>query len=709
MDVLQPRIFISATTKDLRSIREEICTALQRIGCTPVVEENFPADGRDISTMLRAKIEGCRSAVHVVGLCYGGEPSKPAPGEVRRSYTQREYDTARALQKPVYTFVCTEGFPYLDHEPEVEELRALQQAHRESLKQRRELYYEVHSLDGLLKIVLTIPDGREVYLRAIEEQSRAHAAALSSKDEEIRYLRAQLELQTQLTVQTVAKMPAALAGAGETRDSAIAAQVEVARERGLPLGRLREQLDRERSDVRELVELIARERDAAVAHAEAWTSLQMEALGRLGDAETAAGRYREAIEPYRRALALIDCDKDPLDWCAAAAKLQTALWKQGHYSEADPLAREVLDLCERLQGKEHPDTQTSMNNFAVVLWAEGDYSRAEPLFMRVLEVREQTLGKEHPDSLASRNNLALLLLAKGDYAGAEPLFRGTLEVRERTLGSEHPDTVQSVNNLAVLLQLKGAGKAEPLFRHTLEVRKRTLGEEHPDTLASMNNLALLLLAKGDYARAEPFFRQALKGREQTLGKEHPDTLSNVNNLAVLLRNKGDYAGAEPLSRRALEVRERTLGKQHPDTLGNVNNLAILLHEMGDYAGAESLYRRALEAMERTLGKEHPDTLQSVNNLANLLRDKDDYASAESLYRWALEGRERTLGKEHPDTIMTSYNLSLLREKQKRFREAVALARQAFEGAKKRFPLDHPKRVTYEQHLARLLKAGPESN
>ena len=79
--------------------------------------------------------------------------------------------------------------------PESEELRSLRLAHREALKQRG----EIATLDELLKIVLTIPEGREAYLRAITEQIRAHAEALSNKDEDIRFLRAQLELQTQLT------------------------------------------------------------------------------------------------------------------------------------------------------------------------------------------------------------------------------------------------------------------------------------------------------------------------------------------------------------------------------------------------------------------------------------------------------------------------------------------------------------------------------
>lgn len=236
------------------------------------------------------------------------------------------------------TFVCAEDFPYADYEPEIEEFRALQQSHLEGLKQRIELYYEVRTPDELLQIVLRIPAGREAYLRAIEEQSREHAAILSSKDEEIRFLRAQLERQTPLTEQVAAKMEIrGMVADGSNRNKAPAAQAEVARERGLSLEHLRGQLDLERSDVRKLVDQIAEEREAAVAHAEAWTSLQREAPARLGHAEYAGGHFREAIEQFRLALALFDREEDSLGWCIAAEHLNSALWRQGLYTEAESL------------------------------------------------------------------------------------------------------------------------------------------------------------------------------------------------------------------------------------------------------------------------------------------------------------------------------------------------------------------------------------
>jgi serine/threonine protein kinase/tetratricopeptide (TPR) repeat protein len=444
--------------------------------------------------------------------------------------------------------------------------------------------------------------------------------------------------------------------------------------------------------------------------------IEAELRNTLGEVYQKLGEYSKAEPVFRRALETHErmLGKKHPDTLTSVNNLAALLQCKGDYAGAEPLYRRALEARERALGKEHPDTLGSMNGLAGLLYAKGDYAGAEPLYGLALEARERTLGKEHPDTLTSVNGLALLLSAKGDYAGAEPLYRRALDARERTLGKEHPDTLSSVNNLAALLQRKGdyAG-AEPLYRRALEARERALGKEHPDTLMSMNGLAGLLDAKGDYAEAELLYRRALEAQERTLGKEHPGTLGSVNNLAGLLSVKGDYAGAEPLFRRALEAFERTLGKEHPDTLKIVNNLAALLFRKGDYTGAELLFRRALETFERTLGKEHPDTLMTVNNLAGLLYAKGDYAGAEPLFRRALEAQERTLGKEHPNTLGSVNNLAVLLEAKGDYPKAEPLLRRALEAQERTLGKEHPETLTSVNNLAILLEskgdyAGAES-
>ena len=141
----RPEIFISATSKDLQSCRQLVRDALLTLGCVPVTQDHFAPDARTVREMLRARIAVCDGVIHLAGECYGAEPFERDPAEPRRSYTQMEYDIARELRKPVYTFICAEDFPYDAHEPEPPELRALQDAHRAALQSRDEVYKRVHS------------------------------------------------------------------------------------------------------------------------------------------------------------------------------------------------------------------------------------------------------------------------------------------------------------------------------------------------------------------------------------------------------------------------------------------------------------------------------------------------------------------------------------------------------------------------------------
>ena len=136
---------------------------------------------------------------------------------------------------------------------------------------------------------------------------------------------------------------------------------------------------------------------------------------------------------------------------------------QGQYAAARVIQQQQLEARRRVQGEEHPDTLTSMNNLASTLRNQGDLAGARKLEEAVLEARRRVQGEEHPDTLTSMNNLASTLGNQGDLAGARKLQEAVLEARRRVQGEEHPDTRQAEQNLAVILatmndRSTGAGK-----------------------------------------------------------------------------------------------------------------------------------------------------------------------------------------------------------------------------------------------------------
>ena len=85
----------------------------------------------------------------------------------------------------------------------------------------------------------------------------------------------------------------------------------------------------------------------------------------------------------------------------------------------------------------------------------GKYADAQPLAKESLELRRKVLGEEHPDTISSTNNLAGCINHQGRYAEAEPMYRQALELQRKVLGEEHPDTIRSTNNLANCIKRQG--------------------------------------------------------------------------------------------------------------------------------------------------------------------------------------------------------------------------------------------------------------
>ncbi|KAK4113213.1 hypothetical protein N656DRAFT_789251 [Canariomyces notabilis] len=83
----------------------------------------------------------------------------------------------------------------------------------------------------------------------------------------------------------------------------------------------------------------------------------------------------------------------------------------------------------------------------------GKYKDAERMHRQALGLREKVLGKEHPSTLTSMNNLASVLNSQGKYKEAERIHRQALGLR--VLGDEHPNTLTSIGNLASMYRNQG--------------------------------------------------------------------------------------------------------------------------------------------------------------------------------------------------------------------------------------------------------------
>jgi hypothetical protein len=94
-----------------------------------------------------------------------------------------------------------------------------------------------------------------------------------------------------------------------------------------------------------------------------------------------------------------------------------------------------LEIRERVQGSEHPETLLAMSNLAAYRVESGGFSEAEALYRRCLASRQKVLGPMHPETLSTMDNLSGALRKKGALAESESIARASGPVGECPRGS----------------------------------------------------------------------------------------------------------------------------------------------------------------------------------------------------------------------------------------------------------------------------------
>ncbi|EUC50143.1 hypothetical protein COCMIDRAFT_82712 [Bipolaris oryzae ATCC 44560] len=235
-------------------------------------------------------------------------------------------------------------------------------------------------------------------------------------------------------------------------------------------------------------------------------------------------KWRRLFPHTKYALLYRSPEAEDVEWVGLVSKYAKALYRDGHYNEAEVLFIQVTDSRRRVLGDEHPSTLICVANLSSTYAKQGRWKEVENLDMQVLEMAKRVLGDEHPNTLICISNLASTYLYQKRWKEAEELEQQVIEIRKRVLGDEHPNTLISMSNLAATHSNQQRWKeAENLLVQVAETSKRILGHEHPETLVSMSNLAFILRAQGRHEEAISLIQPCYQLRERVLGAHHPDT------------------------------------------------------------------------------------------------------------------------------------------------------------------------------------------
>ena len=181
----RPRLFLSAVSSELRTVRQRVAATVRTLGFDPVSQDDFPTGHGELRQWLREQIDTCAGLIQIVGEGYGAEPPEVDAHCGRVSYTQFELLYARRQRKKTWLIIAGEQ---VQRDTPLEQLdlsgdadqpdpadhqaqrRKLQHNYIARLKVENHLYYLANNDTMLENIVLKLRDELGELRRSAERQ-----------------------------------------------------------------------------------------------------------------------------------------------------------------------------------------------------------------------------------------------------------------------------------------------------------------------------------------------------------------------------------------------------------------------------------------------------------------------------------------------------------------------------------------------------------
>ena len=111
-----------------------------------------------------------------------------------------------------------------------------------------------------------------------------------------------------------------------------------------------------------------------------------------GEVCRSGGVIQASLNDQRAAVGALASQYCQCVWTAWRDSYQT----QGRYTEAQELYKRALAINEQRLGALHPSTAQSLNNLAELYQSQSEYKKTEELYKRAFAIREEQLGSTSP-------------------------------------------------------------------------------------------------------------------------------------------------------------------------------------------------------------------------------------------------------------------------------------------------------------------------
>ncbi len=295
----------------------------------------------------------------------------------------------------------------------------------------------------------------------------------------------------------------------------------------------------------------------------------------------------------------------------------------GYPREAEPYVARCRAACEKLYGREHPETARAMYMEALLIEHKGRSAEAIARYSEARDILHRTVGEENLLVAMIDNNLGCVLRDTGQLEESEARHRRALDLRQRLLGPRHAEVAMSLRNLALTLAvMKRFDEARELSLESIAMTEELFGPLNAHSLHCRNYLGRILQREGRVEEALEIFVKVVDDDRRLSGKVTRNTATYQRRAVAALLQLDRPAEALERVNAMIEIADDRLADDHAGRANFRITAAECLFKLGRPQEADARLKQAL-----ALAPNLPEHAESIARRAAELRAS--YAAADA--------------------------------------------------------------------------------
>lgn len=339
--------------------------------------------------------------------------------------------------------------------------------------------------------------------------------------------------------------------------------------------------------------------------------------------------------------------------------------------EAD--SRELVDLCSKVYGNNHPKTREALDELVTILSTTNQFDAAEKIAIEQAEASKPTSGPPSKEHLEAKNTIGTMLLRAGKLDEAAAIFEQITKDYKTHHGEEAYAYTVYLTHLGMVEAARGRlDEAEGHLHNAttlLHKLKSSYSRAIPALLSVQQTIAFKRLSAGEYEGAVSLLDGIATWKKQVDGDKHHSTVlaaawasefktltqlpeakrkpavTAVTSIPALERQcqRGQSGELLKSARFQIQALHEALANKESESLSSAFLLKLLAHGQsgeGECAVALNSLERASAILAKLLGPEHPETARTTMAMARIRLAMGDFAKARDEFGSAAANLEK---------------------------------------------------------------------